>query len=176
MGASRTCSLALRCRMMPASPGKPAPPWRGPSGSGPPATPQRPTCLRYLRNSQMCLKLYFAGGASGSARTIVRMKCHISLQVRPGEWSYLQWDSADSAKMLAWSGHAVADRRDAIKLCTCCLQEHSDMFASPRLLDQRMPPPGMVFGGQQHALDLVSYGQPGLPVRGAFAQPSQRPR
>ena len=58
----------------------------------------------------------------------------------------------------------------------CCLQEPSDFFASPPLLDQRRPPPGMAFGGQQHALDLVSYGQPGLPMGGAFAQPSQRPR
>ena len=100
----------------------------------------------------------------------------MSLQMRHTEWLYLQWDSADIARMLAWSGRAMADSYDVIILCLCCLQEHSNLFASPPLLDQRMPPQGMAFGGQQHALDLVSYSQPGLPLRGAFAQPSQRPR
>lgn len=57
VGASRTCprhSLPLPCRLMPPSPGKLASPWRGPSGSGPPATPQRPTCLRYTTGIRRC--------------------------------------------------------------------------------------------------------------------------
>ncbi len=70
----------------------------------------------------------------------------------------------------------LADRHEALKLGIYCTQETGDIFASPDLLDQRMPPSGMAFGGEQQALDLVSYGQPGLPMRGAFAQPSQRPR
>ena len=39
------------------------------------------------------------------------------------------------------------------------MQGINDIFASPRMLEQRMASQGMAFGQQQHAIDPGSYGQ-----------------
>lgn len=54
------------------------------------------------------------------------------------------------------------------------MQGIGDIFASPRMLEQRMASQGMAFGQQQHAIDPGSYGQQAPQMRGAFGQPSHR--
>ena len=54
------------------------------------------------------------------------------------------------------------------------MQGIGDVFPSSRMLEQQLPSSGMAFAQQGPALDLGSYAQQGLQMRGGFGQPSPR--